>query len=190
MELGTVLVPAVVYALGAELDLRQAFALRWARPSAMLAGVVVAAGMCAAGTVILRLQEAFAPISTTDRVAWEALFDEASAAPIVAVVALAIAPAVAEEALFRGVLLHRLQREFGRSGAVIVGALLFGLFHRSGYRFFAQALLGLLLGWLVIRSSSLVPAIVGHLAYNLGILGASDLLAGEIENRQGEAARR
>lgn len=80
--------------------------------------------------------------------------------------AVALSPALTEELLFRGFLLSGLREKLRPLAAVAVSAVIFGLFHMSLYRFFGTATLGLLMGWMVVRTGSLVPAIVFHLLNN------------------------
>jgi membrane protease YdiL (CAAX protease family) len=78
--------------------------------------------------------------------------------------------ATSEEMLFRAVLLGTLLRVFRIPAAVIVQACAFGILH---YFFWGRdavlcaAVLGVLLGYLVIRTGSLWPAIAGHVSTSI-----------------------
>ncbi|NRA96539.1 MAG: CPBP family intramembrane metalloprotease, partial [Planctomycetes bacterium] len=76
---------------------------------------------------------------------------------------------IAEELLFRGLVLQAFRGMLRVRGAVIVSAVLFGAFHMSLHRFFPQAVLGALLAILVVRTGSLWPAVLAHAVHN-GIL--------------------
>lgn len=80
----------------------------------------------------------------------------------------AVSPAICEEVLFRGFLLSGLRSRMGDAAAIAVSAVLFAIFHLSVYRLFGTALLGVVLGLLVVRTGSLVPAIAFH-ALNNGL---------------------
>ncbi len=80
-----------------------------------------------------------------------------------------IAPVV-EELIFRGLILHGLRKNYNGFTAVVVSALLFALFHLNPWQFPATFVLGLLLGWLVIRTRSIVLAILGHSVNNSLVL--------------------
>jgi membrane protease YdiL (CAAX protease family) len=90
------------------------------------------------------------------------------------VLAIAGAPAVCEELLFRGVVLGALRRPFGDTGAVFVSAMLFGIIHldlaTAGppvlYRVPFAFVVGVGLGLLRLRSSSLLPAVYAHALLN------------------------
>ena len=79
--------------------------------------------------------------------------------------ALALAPAACEEALFRGALLRSLLPA-GRTRAVLATALAFGLFHFSPYKLPATIALGALLGALAVRAGSLWAPLVAHATNN------------------------
>ncbi|HUG91709.1 MAG TPA: ABC transporter permease subunit/CPBP intramembrane protease [Planctomycetaceae bacterium] len=80
--------------------------------------------------------------------------------------AIAVVPAVCEELAFRGLILSG----FSRSGRtwlpIVLSAVLFGIVHLIPQQVFNASLLGLVLGLLVLRSGSLLPAIVFHVIYN------------------------
>ncbi len=79
-----------------------------------------------------------------------------------------IAP-VYEEILFRGGLLGTLKKH-GNWFAVIVSGILFGLAHLNIAQMLYATALGILLGMMYVRSGSVVPCIIAHIAINfLGI---------------------
>lgn len=82
---------------------------------------------------------------------------------------------VAEELLFRGILLRELSRVSTRF-AIIFSALMFGLMHSNPYQFILGTLIGMVLGYFTVKSRSLVPAIVGHVAVNT-MASVSDIAA-------------
>ena len=89
--------------------------------------------------------------------------------------ALALLPAVAEELLFRGVLWGAVRPRLGVTGAILVTAIAFGLYHGSIYRFAPAAFGGLLIGVVRAASGSLWPALAFHFANNGGVIVAMHL---------------
>lgn len=85
-----------------------------------------------------------------------------------------VIPPIVEEMLFRGMLLQSLRR-FGDGFAVVASALLFGMYHGN----FAQTVFaipaGLIMGFVVIRTNSLLPSILIHVMNN-GISVALELV--------------
>lgn len=79
---------------------------------------------------------------------------------------VALTPAVCEEALFRGPILRGLLPRFGTTGAVLLSAAMFSLFHLNLYRLLPTAILGVLLGYIAARSGSLWPSMLAHLLNN------------------------
>jgi sodium transport system permease protein len=86
--------------------------------------------------------------------------------PVAQFALLALSPAICEELFFRGALLGGLRRDMRAWRVVAWQAFFFGAVHASIYRFLPTAVLGALLAVLVMRSRSLVPAIVLHAGYN------------------------
>lgn len=91
------------------------------------------------------------------------------------VLALAVVPAVCEELFFRGLLLQSLRRSHSAWVAVLISGLAFGLFHFlvessvAPLRFLVTSAMGMVLGWVCLRTGSVVPAILLH-AFNNAIL--------------------
>jgi sodium transport system permease protein len=82
--------------------------------------------------------------------------------------AVGAAPGICEETMFRGVILGLLRKRWPAIRSCAIVAVLFGLFHMSSYRLVPTALLGFILGLLVVRSKSIFPSMLLH-AFNNGI---------------------
>lgn len=83
---------------------------------------------------------------------------------------IAVAPAVLEEVAFRGVLQGRLQALFGAGTGLVAGAAAFALCHAAPAVLPIHFGLGLYLGWLRMRSGSLLPCMLTHFAYNAAVV--------------------
>ncbi|MCA9092095.1 MAG: CPBP family intramembrane metalloprotease [Planctomycetaceae bacterium] len=82
------------------------------------------------------------------------------------IVTLALAPAVCEELAFRGFILSGFSRS-GRVGlGIVMSSLTFGVMHMIPMQVFNAALLGLVLGFIAIKTNSLLPGIWFHFLYN------------------------
>ena len=102
---------------------------------------------------------------------------------------LAVVPAFCEEVAFRGYILSGLQRGGTTRSAIVISALLFGFMHvllNLFQQFFNAALLGVVLGYLAVRSRSLLPGIVFHLLHNGLAVALGTVLA---EPRWGPVSR-
>jgi ABC-2 type transport system permease protein/sodium transport system permease protein len=94
--------------------------------------------------------------------------------PVALVVAAFALPALAEEWFFRGYLLAAL-RGARPWVAVVVAAVLFGLFHFlmdafAPERLLPSTVLGLVLGWVAYRGGSVVPAMILHACHNSALI--------------------
>ncbi len=96
----------------------------------------------------------------------------------IVVCALAITPAVCEEVLFRGFVLGSFSR-LSTHWAIVLSAILFGLMHvltsnvLAIERFLPTTFMGLILGWVAIRSGSLWPGMLLHALHNGLLLSMS-----------------
>lgn len=80
---------------------------------------------------------------------------------------LAVLPAICEELAFRGFVLSGLRSRLGPVSAVIVSAIFFGLAHASALQQTISAtILGLLLGYIAIKTKQITPCVAFHMGYN------------------------
>lgn len=76
-----------------------------------------------------------------------------------------IAPII-EEFFFRKLLIDRLHK-YGDAAAIVISALLFGLFHQNFNQFFYAAGIGLVLGYMYCRTGSYPLTVALHMSFNL-----------------------
>jgi sodium transport system permease protein len=79
---------------------------------------------------------------------------------------IAVLPGLCEELLMRGVLLTSLEPRVGRTPAIAASALLFAAIHLDPYRFLFTLTIGVVLGFVRLRSGSLWPPALAHLTLN------------------------
>ncbi len=86
------------------------------------------------------------------------------------VVSTAVIPGIVEEIMFRGIILTNLI-PYGRGTAIVCSALLFGLMHMNPSQFFYTTLMGIVLGYIYVRTRSIWICVLIHFTNNaLGIL--------------------
>ncbi|MBV9719741.1 MAG: CPBP family intramembrane metalloprotease [Candidatus Eremiobacteraeota bacterium] len=75
---------------------------------------------------------------------------------------------IVEEIIFRGIVLEGLIKVTNGTVSVVVSAVIFAGIHWVGGvdQIVSTFILGLLLGWLYLRTRSIVPSSVGHIIYN------------------------
>ncbi len=96
--------------------------------------------------------------------------------PLWTAFATVIAAPLGEELLFRRLIIDRTRR-FGELPAVLLSAAMFGAFHLNFYQFFYAALIGLVFGYVYVKTGRLRYTIALHAAINfLGGVAAPALL--------------
>ena len=89
---------------------------------------------------------------------------------ILLVVSTAVIPGIVEEIMFRGIILTNLI-PYGRGMAIVCSAFLFGLMHMNPSQFFYTTLMGIVLGYIYVRTRSIWICVLIHFTNNaLGIL--------------------
>jgi len=94
---------------------------------------------------------------------------ESTALPLL-ILSLAITPALTEEILFRGVLARSLESPLGRTPAILISATLFAAIHLPVARMMPALTIGLILGFVALRSGSTLAAMLVHLVNNAAAL--------------------
>lgn len=169
--------PPILVAWYCKCDLVQTFSLRLPRPLALVASLLIAASIVPVGSlatqVIAKLVPSLAANEDTLGRQME-LLTEGPLLPIL--LTFAILPGICEELLFRGFLLAGLRDRLRPAAAVIVVGVIFGIFHIYVEKIPVVSLLGMLLAAICLRSGSIFPAMLVHMANN-GLALASTKIA-------------
>jgi membrane protease YdiL (CAAX protease family) len=83
------------------------------------------------------------------------------------IILLGVIAPLTEEVLFRGIILKGFIKRYSLGKAIVLSAILFSLFHLNPYQFFSGLVMGLFLGFLYIKSRSIIPCIIAHSIYNV-----------------------
>jgi sodium transport system permease protein len=90
-----------------------------------------------------------------------------AAAPLwQALLVICLAPAICEELAFRGFILSGLRRMGHKWGAIAISALFFGLAHGILQQSIGATVIGIVIGYVAVKTGSLLPAIVYHAVHN------------------------
>jgi membrane protease YdiL (CAAX protease family) len=171
--------PAFLAARLFYLDPRATLRLERPRGAALAGAIVGVAGLNWILTIAAEWQERIFPTPEPLREFFEDLLVYRGRVDFaMLILVLAIVPGICEEILFRGFMQSGLVRALGgaRRG-VVAGALLFAAFHLDPWRFAGVFVLGLFLGYAVVRSGSIWPAVAGHAlnnALSIGVAAFSD----------------
>lgn len=171
-----VLLPLVAVSAWQRVDAESTFALRlpgksWPEQLAAVAGALLLGGGLFVIGAAVALAAGRTGLSTEARAFAEQLVGLIRGGPAwAAVLILAVMPAVCEELLFRGWALSAFAgpRPSRRRAliAVVGQAAAFAAFHLLPERMPQTFAMGLLLGWLVLATGSILPALVAHAAHN------------------------
>jgi len=162
-QLLAVLLPTVVFARALRLDLRTTFALKAPRWIALLP-VLVGAG---ATLLLVAAFQANVMPRPREQSEFEQLMEKVLSLPRWQLYLLmAFLPPVCEELLCRGFLFSAFRARFGGLRAVLLSAALFGVLHLDVHRIPATALAGIALGYVRLRTGSILAPILFHMTYN------------------------
>lgn len=93
-------------------------------------------------------------------------FDGSPISVLMLILCVCVVPALMEELVFRGAILGSLRR-FGDGVAILGSAGLFGVMHGNLVQIPFAFIVGLILGYLVVHTGSMLPAILVHFFNNL-----------------------
>jgi len=152
--------------------IKEGFQLRAARPLAFVGAIFLGLAMWPLAYEVYLLNEwiGFTGVSDQHVQYVERLVEQCrDMSPLVMLLALAVIPAVCEELFFRGYVFRSLVRASSVASAILLSAVLFGVFHvvtLGVERFLPSTLLGLVLGWVCWRTGSVLPGILFHACHN------------------------
>lgn len=90
-----------------------------------------------------------------------------SASPAVAVLVIAVMPAICEETLNRGFILTSLKPLKNTAAIVLLNGFLFGVFHLDPFRFLPTMMLGCAFAYIALKTESMVLTMIFHFINNL-----------------------
>ncbi len=137
---------------------------RWQMlPAAALLALALNPFIAALGSLAVRLYP-FGPDVQAKLDEMQSLFASADVWTLLLLVAAL--PAVCEELAFRGFVLSGLRSGGNNRRAIVVSALFFSIAHGLLQQEVTTFVVGLVLGWLAVRSGSLLPGVVFHFLNN------------------------
>lgn len=177
-QLVFILTPALLMAVVLTRNVRRTLSLRWPPLQAIPAAVLLAAVLHPAATAFSHFVQTLYPLSEQALAQLQPLQDALGQAPSIwhVVLLLAVLPAICEEVAFRGFMLAGLRR-MGPGLAIVLTSLFFGIAHTLLQQSLTAFALGLILGFLAIRTGSLIPSILFHVTHNSLQLAVSLLVA-------------
>lgn len=115
----------------------------------------------------LLIVEVIAVISPSTMEAYNEMMDTAlGGSELLALLAAVILAPINEECIMRGLILKNLQRFFSTPVVILIQAIMFGIFHGNWVQGLYAIPIGAALGYVAVRSRSVIPCIFMHLFYN------------------------
>ena len=147
--------------------IRSVFPIHKPKLTEVMGTILIYLGASQAISVVTMIEMYIAPEMVTETsIGLSSMFTNSSM--IVAIIVVGIAPAICEEAVFRGVFFNSIWNQtHGKWVPIIVTAAVFGLFHGSIIRFFPTFLLGIVLGYLVYETNNMFYNVMFHAINNI-----------------------
>ena len=161
----SLLIPFGIYVLFIKMPLRVAIPLQKAKSDLTFSGVLICLGACVLAsyaTNVLQIGLECVGIGITMP---EYVIPETVPGLIIYAVSLTVVPAFAEEIVFRGIIMQSLRR-FGDIFALVASAFIFGIFHLNLIQMPYALIVGLCIGYFVMRTGSLWIGIILHFINN------------------------
>lgn len=167
-------IPLVV-AVSRRLRPRSAFSLRGADATAFLGAALLGLSLWPFLFELLLLARELEIVTVNEQLMQagrQVVEQMRSASAFVVLTSFAVLPAVFEELFFRGLMLSALRKEMSNRNAIVFTAVAFAVFHvvvletLAIERLFPSLILGLVLGWVCVRTGSLFPGVLLHAANN------------------------
>ena len=146
---------------------RSVFPIHKPKLTEVMGTILIYLGASQAISVVTMIEMYIAPEMVTETsIGLSSMFTSSSM--IVAIIVVGIAPAICEEAVFRGVFFNSIWNQtHGKWIPILVTAVVFGLFHGSIIRFFTTFLLGIVLGYLVYETNNMFYNVMFHAINNI-----------------------
>ena len=146
---------------------RSVFPIHKPKFTEVMGTILIYLGASQAISVVTMIEMYIAPEMVTETsIGLSSMFTSSSM--IVAIIVVGIAPAICEEAVFRGVFFNSIWNQtHGKWIPILVTAAVFGLFHGSIIRFFPTFLLGIVLGYLVYETNNMFYNVMFHAINNI-----------------------
>lgn len=183
----TMALPFFVFMLLTKIPAKTAFPLRKPRPSLALPAIPLTLGMSVIGILISSiLLMLFSFLGLSYNVPPVAA-PTTTFATVLYLLSMSVLPAIIEELAFRGILMQSLRRH-GDMFALVVSSVVFSLFHGNLLQFPNTFILGMLIGFFVLRTDSLVTGMLMHFFNNFLITVFDMYVISQLSEAEGNFA--
>lgn len=160
------LLAAVVLVLGFRGDLRELFPVKRPTASGVFGTILIWVGAFLIEMVLILILSIFFPERIMN--VNVGLSAEMISAPfLLAFLAVAVTPAICEEAVFRGIFLRSLNPGKYKWAAILISGLVFGMFHADVFRLVPTAIGGIMMAYILLESGNMIYNSLFHFINNL-----------------------
>lgn len=165
------LLPTFFYTKSLRIDFIETFRLKPINPRLAFITILTAGAAFILITQLSILQERLIPAPSHYRERLQdVLLTFRGMSLLWSVALIAILPGICEELLFRGFILSGLSKRLHPGLSVVLTGFLFGLLHLDPYRFLLVSVLGILFGFMVLKTGSILTGMLAHMTNNSIIL--------------------
>ncbi|MEF9946340.1 MAG: CPBP family intramembrane glutamic endopeptidase [Lachnospiraceae bacterium] len=156
---------SVLFVVATKADFKRVFPLQKPRVSAIFGSLLLWGGTFGIMTVILTVmmylfpQQAAGASQGLENMTMELPF-------LLGVLIIAVAPAICEEAVFRGVFMRSLSPIGNKWIVLVITGALFGAFHGNLMKFIPTTMLGILFGYIVWETNNMFYSVLLHFLNN------------------------
>lgn len=166
-ELILVIGPPILYTLWYRYPFRPTFHIAPISMKTVVLTIIIAGAAFVLVGAISFGQQAIVPPPQEYGERWGTVFRQLFRLPFPVILGvMAGLPGLCEEVLFRGFLLRGFRGKYSDGVSIVVVGCLFGIFHFDPYKLLSTTLLGILFGYLVVRTGSIFTGMVAHVTNN------------------------
>jgi len=164
-ELGF-LVIAVIYCLIRRVKIREVFPVKKPKVREVIGAILLVIGMFPLSLIAVAISALIFPWSASEAGDLSSFIYEGMNYPV-AVLIVALLPAICEEAIHRGAILSNFRSIKRDWVIVLIMGILFGLNHMSFLRFLTTMLLGIFFSYVVVKRNNILLSVIMHFTNNL-----------------------
>ncbi len=159
-----ILLVPLAFALYSKKNLKETYKLKGFKIFDLFGGILMVIGAMLVGILITSITGSI--FKTSGQNMTEAMEGLLGDTFIETLFVVAVVPAICEELMFRGYLLSAAEKKMNYRKAILFVALVFGIYHMSIVQFFTTAFLGIIMGYVVHKSGSIIPSMIMHFVNN------------------------
>lgn len=164
-QLILILLPTIFLLRIARMNIRATLKLNPTNPLNFLMVVLMAVPMITLVVLLGQFINMIYPVSESYMEGMRNLLSTEQAGIWKSLLIIAVLPGICEETMFRGYIINAF-RKYGFWAAAVISGVLFGIFHLDFFRLIPASILGIYLGYLLLKSNSLLIPMFAHFINN------------------------